>query len=213
MRSLIIAIILIVAILGAVLVFKNKPAQAPTRQGSGNTQNNNPAPVSEYDNLPLSQARERVTKKPFGIKTDPKTSPVQPEKFSGYHAGTDYEILPGEDNADVAVHAICDGKLLQKRTATGYGGIIVQSCNLNSQEVTVVYGHIKLASVSKNIGESILQAEQLAILGKGYSAETDNERKHLHIGIHKGNTVNILGYVQSENELGNWLDFEELIKK
>ncbi|MDP1845177.1 MAG: hypothetical protein Q8L09_00330 [Candidatus Moranbacteria bacterium] len=43
-------------------------------------------------------------------------------------------------------------------------------------------------------------------MGKAYGAETDGERKHLHLGIHKGAGVNILGYVQSKAELSGWLD-------
>jgi len=36
--------------------------------------------------------------------------------------------------------------------------------------------------------------------------ETDEERKHLHFGIHEGESVNLLGYVQNTNELSGWLD-------
>ena len=39
--------------------------------------------------LPLSQALERITKKPFGLKISPQNSPVAPEKFSGLHAVKD----------------------------------------------------------------------------------------------------------------------------
>jgi len=214
MKKPYLVIILIIAIVvSVVLVFGHKPAQAPTQTGTGNTaQNNNPTPTSKYANLPLERARERVTKKPFGIYITPQNSPVQPERFSGYHTGVDYEIFIGEENSDVAVNAICSGKLLQKRTVSGYGGVMIQSCVLNSQQVTVLYGHIKLASVSKNVGDSITQGEQLAILGKGYSAETDGERKHLHLGIHKGTTISVLGYVQNQQDLANWIDFEEYVK-
>jgi hypothetical protein len=98
--------------------------------------------------LPLDHALDRVTKKPFGILITPKTSPVQPERFRGYHTGTDFETTPEEATTTVAVHAICDGALLQKRTASGYGGIAVQSCVINKQHVTVLYGHLKLASIT-----------------------------------------------------------------
>ncbi|HZZ99469.1 MAG TPA: hypothetical protein VFK07_02035, partial [Candidatus Paceibacterota bacterium] len=43
-------------------------------------------------------------------------------------------------------------------------------------------------------------------LGKGYSSQTDGERKHLHLGIHKGSAVDITGYVSSDDLLSNWLD-------
>jgi hypothetical protein len=155
---------------------------------------------------PLDRAGERVTKKPFGIFITPQNSPVQPEKFRGYHTGTDFEIFPEELNADVPVFAICDGKIALKKTATGYGGVLVESCELNGGPVTVIYGHLKLASIKKSTGDTLTQGEEIGILGKAYSAETDGERKHLHLGIHKGAGVNILGYVQSKTELSGWLD-------
>lgn len=190
------------------LIFKNKPAQAPTENG------NNQQPVTEekYVNLPLWQARDRVLKKPFGIRIDPQTSPIQPEQFSGYHTGIDYEIFSGEEDIDVAVYAICEGKLLQKRTVSGYGGAIIQLCELNGQNVTVLYGHIRLASVIKNAGDIIVRGEQLAILGNGYSTETDDERKHLHLGIRRDAEIELRGYVETEQELADWIDFEEIIK-
>ena len=36
---------------------------------------------------PISNPLERIIKKPFGIKINPANSPVQPERFSGYHTG------------------------------------------------------------------------------------------------------------------------------
>lgn len=210
-KTYFVIILVVVLIVSGILIFGNKPAQAPT-ENENNPQNNQPASEQKNVNLPLEQARGRVLKKPFGIKITPQTSPVQPEKFSGYHVGVDYEIFAGEENIDVAVNAVCSGKLLQKRTVSGYGGAIIQSCNLNGQDATVLYGHIKLASVSKVIGDNISQGEQLAILGKGFSTETDNERKHLHLGIHKGSTISVLGYVQNQQDLNNWLNFEEFVK-
>jgi murein DD-endopeptidase MepM/ murein hydrolase activator NlpD len=155
---------------------------------------------------PLDRAGERITKKTFGQFITPQNSPVQPEKFRGFHTGTDFEIFPEELSADVPVRAICDGKIVVKKTATGYGGVLVESCELNGSPITVIYGHLKLASIQKNAGESLMQGEEIGILGKAFSAETSGERKHLHLGIHKGAGVNILGYVQSKAELSGWLD-------
>lgn len=156
---------------------------------------------------PISHALSRITKKPFGIYITPKTSPVQPEKFTGYHTGVDFETSPAEADTDVSVYAICDGPLLEKITASGYGGVAVQRCSLDGPAVTIVYGHIKLASVTATVGQQLAHGQQLAILGKGYSIETDGERKHLHLGIHKGSTINILGYVQKQADLSQWLDW------
>lgn len=156
--------------------------------------------------FPLDNALSRVTKKPFGIKVSPSNSPVSPERFSGYHTSVDFETFPKEQDIDVTVHAVCSGTLLVKEYATGYGGVAVQSCTLENEAVTIVYGHVKLASITKSVGDQILAGENLGILGKGYSAETDGEPKHLHLGIHKGTGVNIKGYVQTSAELASWLD-------
>lgn len=155
---------------------------------------------------PLQKAAERVTKKPFGVYIDPATSPVRPERFSGYHTGTDFEIFPGEEDEDVAVSAICTGELLAKRTASGYGGVVVQSCEYEDKPVTVVYGHVQLSSVASKIGDEILAGELLGHLGTGFSTETDGERKHLHLSIHRGTEGDIRGYVASAAELSDWID-------
>jgi hypothetical protein len=68
-----------------------------------------PAAATSSLVLPISSAAKRITKKPFGLKVSPTDSPVKPERFSGYHTGTDFEILPGEENKDVPIYAICNG--------------------------------------------------------------------------------------------------------
>jgi murein DD-endopeptidase MepM/ murein hydrolase activator NlpD len=173
-------------------------------------QSSNPAaPVSiSKQEIPLSRAAERITKKMFGTKVSPQNSPVQPEKFSGYHTGVDFETFPEEKGVAVPVYAICDGKVLQSRTATGYGGVMVQSCTLDNQAVTVVYGHINLSSALK-AGAAVKKGDQLAILGE-QGPQTDGERKHLHLGIHKGTAVNIKGYVQTQAELSSWIDYQKI---
>jgi murein DD-endopeptidase MepM/ murein hydrolase activator NlpD len=155
---------------------------------------------------PLSDALSRVTKKPFGIKISPATSPVQPEKFSGYHTGVDFEILPGEEDKDVPVYAVCVGTVVYKNYVSGYGGVFIEQCKIDGQDVTVLYGHLKLASITNKLNDNIKAGDQIAILGKGYSSETDGERKHLHLGIHKGTAINFKGYVQAQSELSGWLD-------
>lgn len=162
--------------------------------------------------IPLDRALERVTKKPFGLYIDPNNSPVSPEVFRGYHNATDFEILEGEVDTDVAVKAVCDGKLLRKTTATGYGGYALQSCTINDQAVTVIYGHLKLSSIVSEVGAEIKRGDTLGLLGNAYSTETSGERKHLHLGIHKGISIDIRGYVQKSSELSGWLNFEDLVK-
>jgi hypothetical protein len=192
-----------------------KPAESATSTATSNPIDS--VPVTDANNKkntesssgffpPLTRAAERVTKKKFGVFITPQNSPVQPEKFRGFHTGTDFEIFPDEANVDVPVKAVCSGKLALKKTASGYGGVAVQSCKLNGESITVVYGHIKLSSIASNVGEDINTGDTLGILGKGYSTETDGERKHLHLGFHKGAAVSILGYIQNQAELSNWID-------
>ncbi len=161
---------------------------------------------------PLSSARERVTKKPFGIKISPQDSPVSPEKFSGYHTGVDFEILPGEEELEIPVAAICSGPIIFKSASvSGYGGVMAQRCELEEETVTVIYGHLKFSTDTPKVDSPLEAGETLAILGKGYSSETDGERKHLHLGIYKGGQGSyLLGYVKSESALSAWfniLDF------
>ncbi len=162
--------------------------------------------IRQNKDIPLANAKSRITKKTFGLFISPQNSPVSPEKFTGYHTGTDFEIFSVEESKDIGVYALCDGKLVLKKYATGYGGVAVQECVLDNQEVTVVYGHLKLASITSVEGAILKRGDMLGILGQGYSTETDGERKHLHLGIHKGTTINILGYVQKSSELSSWLD-------
>jgi hypothetical protein len=92
------------------------------------------------------------------------------------------------------------------------GGVLVEACKIENQDVTVVYGHLKLDSISAKAGESLEPGQSFAVLGKGFSTETDGERKHLHLGLHKGTSINIKGYVQTKEELVNLLDAHELLK-
>lgn len=172
-----------------------------------------PAETSQTASMvwPISRPTERVTKKPFGLKVSPANSPVSPERFSGYHNAVDFEILSGEETADVPVFAICTGKLLQKRTVNGYGGLAVQSCAINGQAVTVNYGHVRLSSISTQAGGILEAGAQFAVLGSP-GPETGNERKHLHLGIHKGTNLDIRGYVQKQSDLGEWIDIREILK-
>lgn len=158
---------------------------------------------------PLTNSEDRITKKPFGLYSSPANSPVSPEHFTGYHTGTDFEIFENEKDIDVPVFAICDGTLISTQTAQGYGGVVVQSCTLDKEPITIVYGHLKLSSVVV-LGTELKKGQTLGILGKGFSAETAGERKHLHLGIHKGPSINILGYVQNKADLAQWLNWEEV---
>jgi murein DD-endopeptidase MepM/ murein hydrolase activator NlpD len=129
-----------------------------------------------------------------------------PERFTGYHTGLDFETTTAEQNTDVQINVICAGKLLQKGYASGYGGYAVQACTINNQAVTVIYGHLRESSIAPTVGQELKAGDHLAVLGTGYSTETDGERKHLHLGIHIGTSINILGYVPNKSQLSGWLD-------
>lgn len=155
---------------------------------------------------PIDEPLQRANKKQFGILISRDTSPIIPERFSGYHTGVDFEILASEKDKDVAIVSICGGELRTKKTDSGYGGIVVQDCLLNNDKVTVVYGHLRLTSVRANKGDYLSPGTFIGFLGTAYSSETDGERKHLHLGIHLGDNVDLRGYLSSKNELANWID-------
>jgi hypothetical protein len=155
---------------------------------------------------PLARSNERITKKPFGIFITPQNSSVKPERFYGYHTGTDFETFPEEQNTDVIVHVVCSGPLLVKRSAQGYGGVAAQSCNWQGQPITVVYGHLRLSSIAPAVGSRLQSGDTLGVLGTGYSNETSGERKHLHLSFHKGKNIDIRGYVPSSTMLKQWMN-------
>lgn len=184
----------------------------PTNQATVKEVNKNAAvgenstETTTTNSPPLDRALERMTKKTFGTYVTPQNSPVSPERFSGYHTGVDFEIFPGEETVDVAVYAICTGPLLTKQWISGYGGIVVQQCELEETVVTVLYGHVQLASVTATPDDTLSANDMLGVLGAGGSSETDGERKHLHLSIHRGATIIWAGYVSNQTALGDWID-------
>lgn len=207
MRSNVSLIIIALALCGAGCATNEGMVAALEPSNLKNAATTTPAiPPKMEITPPMDRALERVTKKPFGIYITTASSTVSPERFHGYHTAVDFEAFDSEKDTDVPVRTICAGPLLEKEWTAGYGGVAVQKCQLDGQTVTIIYGHIKLASVSRKVGQQMEQGEQLAILGKGYSTETDGERKHLHLGIHKTGVINIVGYVQNKASLVQWLD-------
>lgn len=152
---------------------------------------------------PIGDFKHRITKKFFGTYVTPNNSPVQPEKFTGYHTGVDVEYT--DIDTDVPVYAIADGTVLLARWASGYGGVIAIQHTINGQPVIAIYGHVNPSQLPK-VGAKVTKGQQIGILGKGYSNETDGERKHLHFGLVKGTTVNLLGYVPNKSQLSAWID-------
>ena len=152
---------------------------------------------------PTTDFRIRVTKKFFGTYVTPQNSPVSPEKFTGYHTGIDIEY--GDVTTDVEVHAIAAGKVERSGFVSGYGGMIAVRSTINGKNDLVIYGHLKPSSLLAK--DSPVNAGQvLGVLGKGYSTETDGERKHLHLAIYTGADTNVAGYVQVKSKLSAWID-------
>lgn len=162
--------------------------------------------------FPIENYLQNQTKKIFGQYITKENSPISPERFSGYHTGVDIEINPDQLDKEVPVYAITDTELIYKKGISGYGGVVIIKFQFNNETVTALYGHLKIESISQNIGDKIQKGEKLGILGKAYSTETDGERKHLHFSIHKGSSIELKGYVQNQSELSAWIDPNSLFK-
>jgi len=161
-----------------------------------------PSPQSQLAE-PVKDFKARVTKKPFGIYVTPQNSPVQPERFTGYHTGADAEY--GDVTADVAVYAIVDGIITYSKYTSGYGGCFIIKVEINGTPHSVLYGHIR-PSTLPSLGQQFKKGDQIAVLGTAYSTETDGERRHLHLGILSDDRIDIKGYVSSKFQLSGWLD-------
>lgn len=211
-------VFLLLSLISWLIVFKTKDDGFSNRIPRQNLQNANnlrkERQVTERKeeisclNPPFPDFQERITKKPFGIYITPQNSPIEPERFSGFHTGTDFEIFSSEEKEEVPVESVCDGEILMKRYVSGYGGTLVEKCLLENQTITVVYGHLSLGSISKEVGDYLEKGESFALLGDFQKEETDGERKHLHLGIHKGGEINIKGYVEKESDLSGWLNVQ-----
>ena len=159
---------------------------------------------------PVDNFFERVTKKSFGIYITPNDSPVQPERFSGYHTGVDVEF--GDATQDVDVRSIADGTVVFVGRVNGYGGVVAIEYNIKNQQYVAIYGHLKPDFIVVK-DQDIVAGQKIGILGQGFTQETDGERKHLHLGLHRGSDLALLGYVPDKQNLNNWEDPLELITK
>ncbi len=165
---------------------------------------------------PLPRGEEREKKLTFGlfVTPDPAMNPIDPpERFTGYHTALDLEIFPEEEATDVPVIAACDGRILQTEPISGYGGVIIQSCQLGEEAVTVLYGHLDYERFQKSVGEEVKAGEEIGFLGEEKTPETGNTRKHLHFGIHRGSEIEVRGYVSNEEMLKEFIDPLPLLQK
>lgn len=156
--------------------------------------------------VPIADFFSRVTKKPFGIYITPATSPIRPEKFTGYHTGADAETTPAEATIDVPVYAMAAGTVVFAGHVNGYGGVIIIRHSIGTEHVLSLSGHLRMTSFTIKVGSSVTAGEKITVLGTGYTTETDGERKHLHFGLIKGWTINYKGYVPTQSQLSAWDD-------
>ncbi len=157
---------------------------------------------------PLPRADERPTPLHFGlfVTPDPDRNPIDPpERFTGYHVATDFELLPGEEDAEVPVFAVCSGTVVFSGFASGYGGLLVQSCSMQGEEVTVLYGHVRIDPLPAR-GTLLRAGERISVLADARSDEAGETRKHLHLGIRRGPQLDLRGYVQRESEISHFID-------
>ncbi|MBI3332035.1 M23 family metallopeptidase [Candidatus Peregrinibacteria bacterium] len=157
---------------------------------------------------PLPEADSRPTPLHFGlyVTPDPAQNPIDPpERFTGFHTAVDFEIFETETDALIPVFAICSGRVLSSGSAEGYGGVVITRCRMRGQVVTVLYGHLDPESLPRQ-GSLVRKGNQIGILAAARSAGSGGNRKHLHLGIHKGPDLEFLGYVQTEAELEAFVD-------
>lgn len=159
---------------------------------------------------PIADFATRISKKPFGIYISPDNSPVQPEKFTGYHTGVDVEYGDLAEDT-IPVLAIADGEVLRSAWVSGYGGMLAIRHQIEGKSYIVIYGHLSPNSLAK-LGQKVLAGDIIANLGQAYSQETAGERKHLHFAIYTGSDINVKGYVPRQSDLSLWLDPVEFLK-
>lgn len=152
---------------------------------------------------PVPEFVDRITKKPFGIYITPATSPVQPERFSGYHTGVDAEYDDTAEEVDVV--AVADGTVIASQFVNGYGGVVIINHTIEDRTIQTLYGHLDPASLVA-VDEIVEQGQPVGMLGEDQTSETDGERKHLHLSMRPEGAVSYRGYVSTEAELESWID-------
>lgn len=146
--------------------------------------------------LPINQYGQRKTLKVFGEYIQ--------DRFTGYHVADDIEFT--DTDTAVPVKAIADGQVEVVQFVSGYGGFIRIKHTIDGQTIHSIYGHISLSSAAVKVGDQVDAGQFLANLGKGFSPETDGERKHLHFGLYAGNDERINGYEATPAAVSRWIN-------
>ncbi len=162
---------------------------------------------------PMDKYNERQSVKGFGQFIDDqfykgKENLFPYNRFYGYHAGVDLETFADEKSKPIPVFAISSGTITYVGSLSGYGGVIL--LKLDGENVTALYGHVKIKDLQFKIGAHIdINDSPIVItyLGDEFSSETSGERKHLHFAIHKGTDLYFHGHETSPSILDKkWYD-------
>lgn len=177
----------------------SKPTVSPTHSPSPTT-----IPTSTPTLIdPIADFRHRVTKKFFGTYVSPGHSPVSPERFTGYHTGVDVEY--NDQKGDIPAVSIADGTVIYSGYVNGYGGFVAVQYTINTSQYIGTYGHLNPQSLIAS-NQKVNLGQTIGLLGLAYSTQTAGERRHLHFGLIKGNTLDFRGYVTDSSKLSTWVN-------
>ncbi len=169
---------------------------------------------------PMDKYYERQTIKGFGEFIDDnfyrgKEKLFPYNKFYGYHTAVDLEVFSNEIEKKVPVYAMSSGIITYIGTLSGYGGVILEE--LDNENATVLYGHVKIKNLSIKVGDRITVENNpiiLTFLGEQFSSETSKERKHLHFGVYNGVGLYFRGHESSLSQVGKkWYDPNKFLKE
>lgn len=163
---------------------------------------------------PVAGFKKNITKKPFGIFITPENSPVENDKFNGYHTGVDSEFtdspaLSAGRQEEIPILAIADGTIIVRTWSSGYGGVVVIKHIIEGVPLFALYGHLDPASFLPPGTTQVKAGDQIGVLGDDHSEETDGARKHLHFSIFQDRgdkQIDFRGYVKTKEELSGWLN-------
>jgi murein DD-endopeptidase MepM/ murein hydrolase activator NlpD len=202
-------LLMLLTLLGSafVAVPVSEPAIAPTPSVAGTSVIEEPipevVPVESNVTLPITVTAFNPWYKEFGTWVDDG-------RFLGYHAGDDIEMdladLQARGIVDVPVFAMADGTVQFVGWVNGYGGVMIIVHELDGKTISSLYGHIDKDSATVKVGDQVKKGQQIAVLGEGFTHETDGRRMHLHFALWNGDEVKFPGYVDTKEELVGWLD-------
>ncbi len=181
-----------------------------------NASQNAPRAVAPDFIWPLDNTKERALLLDFGMYVTPNSdqNPIEPpERWTGYHAAQDIEIFPDEINKDVPVVASCRGSVIFTGEVNGYGGVLVQTCELNTSKITVLYGHIDPHRILKRPDDLLDQGDIIGYLGEHKTRDAGYNRKHVHFQMHKGTDIVLRGYTSTREQLQDYINPIDIVNK